>query len=564
MSQRSGADALVRALGEGGVRCVFGIPGTQTVQLFESLRRRRMRTVLATSEMGAAFMAGGWARATGEPGVLITIPGPGFTWALTGLAEAKLDSIPLVHVTIAPAHSPGRRFGQQEIDQRAIAGALVKGIIEPKEAGEIAPAVVEALRLAQTGEPGPVLLQVGAEALEGIATDSRSTLPRLESSAPPPAFDAVRDRLARAERPLLFVGQGALGHSEQLQTLAEALPAPVLTTPSARGVLSEDHRSALGFDGLGGDLAQLNILLDCCDLVLVLGAKLGHNGTCGFGLRLNKDKLVHLDASVEVLGANYPASLAIVGDVGAALSVLVENSYSQSRWTLPEIAGWRERLMPRDGAALEPRIGDGGFFEAFRNALPAKAIVVLDSGQHQILARRHFRVRSARGLLIPADLQSMGFGVPTAIGAALAAPDRPVVALVGDGGFGMTGLELLTAVREKLTLVVLVFADGQLGQIRLQQLAEYGVSHAVKLQNPEFALLAEALGIRYVLAEEHFEAVLRSAFMAPGITLIEVSVGDGPGLRRVAAAARLREGVRKVASPTLLGFLRRLRGRRDR
>ncbi|MGQ0702394.1 MAG: thiamine pyrophosphate-binding protein [Gemmatimonadales bacterium] len=567
MSSAGSAEILVAALKDAGVRCVFGIPGTQTVDLFEALRRARLRTVLATSEQGAAFMAGGWARVTGQPGVVLTIPGPGFTWALTGVAEARLDSIPLLHITMMPPRG-ARRFQLQELDQRAIAAPLVKGVIEPSDAAAVRDSVAEALRLCTTGEPGPVLLQLpNPPTSERQAPSAESRAP---SAEPPGSLQTLRARMAAARRPLLFAGQGALGNPEALRSFAEGLPAPVLTTPSARGVLPEDHPMALGFDGLGGDVEQLNSLLDSCDLILVLGAKLSHNGTSGYQLRLPRERLVHIDASPAVLGANYPASLEIVGDVPAVLGQLTSHllpltSHREGTdWTPQAVADWRARFRSALRVVPEPRVAGTpdrspkAFFEELRRALPREAILVLDSGLHQVLARRYFPVLEPRSLLFPSDLQSMGFGIPTAVGAKLAAPARPVVALVGDGGFAMTGLELLSGARERLDLTVLVFSDGQLGQIRAQQLAEYGAAHAVALHNPDFGLFAGAVGAGYSVADENIGTLVQDAVRRGGLSLIEVPVGDSPRLRLAAVRARSRASVRQMLGARMSAWIRRV------
>jgi acetolactate synthase-1/2/3 large subunit len=558
----TGADRLVAALQAGGAQAIFGIPGTQTVPLFEALRRSSMRTVLSTSELGAAFMAGGWARVTGRPGVLVTIPGPGFTWALTGLAEAWLDSVPLLHITGAPPDTAGRRFRQQELEQAAIVRPMVKAVLHARTADELSSQAHEGLRLACAGEPGPVVLECSTAALtaEGSSED-----PFLDSASPPVADLAeLSSRLRAARRPMLFVGQGVAHCGARFSRVAAALGAPVVTTAAARGVLPEDDPLAMGFDGLRSDPSALNQLFQATDLVLVIGAKLGHNGTCGYQLQFPRDRLVQVDASSAVLEANYPASMAIRADADAVLDALEAQGVRRSAWLPEELAGWRERLRRQAAHPPEPRIGGGNaatFFAGLRQALPRDAILVLDSGLHQILARRHFEVLAPQGLLLPTDLQSMGFGIPTAVGARLGMPGRPVVALVGDGGFAMTGLELLTAVREGLSLIAVVLVDGQLGQIRMQQIRDYGATHAVTLQNPDFSLLAAAIGATYSLVDEDIGPVVRDALARSGVTLIEVPVGDSPAMRRAATMARVRQGGRRLFGPGVIRFLKRLLGR---
>jgi acetolactate synthase-1/2/3 large subunit len=562
VSPRTGADLLVASLADQGVRCVCGIPGTQTVPLFEALRKSAIRTVLTTSELSAAFVAGAMGRLTGRPGVVLTIPGPGFTWALTGIAEALLDSAPLLWIAAGPPQVPGdRRFRQQELDQTALAGPLVKAVFEVQDAAEIESLTPAALRRCGEGEPGPVLLQIG----QGVLGQAPLHGPAPAGSPPPPRgpdLAPLADRLRRARRPLLLFGQGAQRWADQAVALAERLNAPVLTTPSGRGVIPEDHPLALGFDGLAHAVGPANELIRRADLILVLGAKLGHNGTAGFGLDLPHDRLVHVDASPAVAGANYPASLVLVDSLETVLPALRSLDLARTEWSAAELAGWRSRIREARHPLVEPRVGGSegqdarSFFASLQRALPRDAILVLDSGLHQILARRYCSVVAPGGLLFPSDLQSMGFGIPAAIGARLAAPDRPVVALVGDGGFGMTGFEIGTAVRERLDLVVLVYADGELGQIRRQQLADYGASYAVRLPALDLELVAWALGARYRPAGGDVGAAVAAALGEGGVTLIEVPVGDTLRLRAGAAATRVKRALAETAAGT---WLRRLR-----
>jgi acetolactate synthase-1/2/3 large subunit len=567
MKWQTGASRVVEALQQGGVRCVFGLPGTQMVELFEALRQSGLRTVIATNELSAAFMAGGWARVTGEPGVLLTISGPGFTWALTGIAEARLDSVPLLHITGTPSAAPnGRHVRQQELAQASIAAPLVKGVIEADLYSDPGAAVFDALLLARSGEPGPVLLQVSSTTLRRELGD---TPPGIASSSLVEAerFAEVCARLSGARRPIFIAGQGTHRYADHLRALVDRVNAPLLTTPSARGVLPEDHPLNFGFDPFAGSVRDVNELLESSDLVLAIGCKLGHSDTNGFEFRLPADRLVHLDASADVIGANYPASLGVVGDAGALMEALLSSEPPTSAWTKHELATWRVRVTAPNSGSPEPRIagtrlGDArSFFESLRRVLAPDAILVLDSGLHQILARRYYRVLAPFGLIMPTDLQSMGFAIPTAIGARMAMPNRAVLALVGDGGFTMTALELLSAAREGIALVVIVFVDGAFGQIRMQQLASYGISHGVLLQNPDISLLAAAVGARHEIVadgEVGVERIVRAALEYSGVTVIEVAVGDSVAIRRTAAVARAREGARRIAGPRVVRFLTKL------
>jgi acetolactate synthase-1/2/3 large subunit len=554
----TGAEALVRALERLEVRHVFGLPGTQNVALFEALRGARLRTVVPTHELAAAFMAGAYHRASGRPGILVSIPGPGFAYTLAGLAEARLDSAALVHITGAPPPGPGNHFRLQELKQAAIAGPLVKGLVLVERPEDVGEAVVRAHATALAGEPGPVMVKVADSAwgplVSGSAQAPAAEMPPVDAPDP----EAVLARLRAARRVVLLAGQGAQGAPGPLVALAERLGAPVVTTASGRGVVPEDHALAMGYDTQRGTLAALNELLAAAELVLVLGCKLGHNGTAGFALRLPSDRTVQVDASSEVLGANYSVAASVAMPVEAFLDLAGREDLAGGGWTEVEVAGWKERLGGLAGSPVEPRIAGrppAEFFRALRSALPRDAILVTDSGLHQVLARRYCDVLAPRGLLSPSDFQAMGFGLPSAIGAKLAAPERPVVALLGDGGFAMSGLELATAVREGVDLVAIVFRDGYLGQIRFQQLSEYGRSHGTTVASLDYDAFATATGARYARVEDDVGDAVRRA-SAGGVCLLEVPVGDSAALFARTLKAVAKTSARRVLPRGVHSILR--------
>ena len=534
----TGAERLCRALETLGVETVFGLPGTQNVALFEALRKSRLRTIVATHELGASFMANGYARASGRPGVLLTIPGPGFTYALTGLAEAFLDSVPVLSIVGGPAEAPGRRFQLQALDQRAVVAPLVKRVFDLESADGIEATLVEAHAVCQAGEPGPVVVQVSPRILpeEGAA-------PSAVSGAQPsraPSVDEIALRLSGARRVVLYVGQGANGAASELLKLVETLRAPLVTTTSGRGVVPESHPWVLCFDR--GSVQVLNELVESADLVLALGCKFSHNGAHGFRLRLAPDRLIHVDASEAVLGANYDASLTLAADVPSVITALLDRCLSLGRsvgsgFAEEEVDQWKRRITDAAPRGEETTIRGArpasieGFFAALRRAMPAESCLVLDSGRHQMMARRYFRVLRPRGLILPTDLQAMGFALPAAIGARLAREDRPVVALLGDGGFAMSGLELLTAVRERIPLTVIVFNDGLYSAISRQQLGAYGHLHGTELQNPDFRRFAESVGARYVRLAGDVETNLSRVIGGSEVWIVEVMLRESMGVR---------------------------------
>ena len=568
-----GSEVVCRTLRECGVRCVFGVPGSQTVGLFEALRRSPVRTVLTTQELSAAFMANGYYRASGEVAAVVTIPGRGFAYALGGIGEAGHDSAALVHITVLPGRSPRERYQLQCIEQAAMARAVVKRVLDVHRVEEIAAAVAEATAVARDGEPGPVLIQVGAEALASAAEAADGPAAALRPVAvDPEALGRVLDRLASARRPVILAGQGAAGAARELREVVEHCSIPVLTTPSGRGVLPEDHPFALPTEPERAGVGVVNALLDEADLILALGCKLSHNGTFGFALRLPCERLIRVNTCIGWPADHYPAALDVQASVEGLLSHLLAvpgpRCGMASTWSPAEVDRWRDRLRAaRPDGLPEPAlrgVADGapaGLFRALRRALPRDGIVVTDTGLHQVLARRHFDVLSPRGLILPSDFQAMGFGVPAAIGAALAAPQRPVVAVVGDGGLLASGTELVTAVRERLPLVVIVFHDGFLNQIRLRQFAGSGRAHAVELSELDLAAYSSALGLGYVAVGRDAEADLRAALASGRATLVEVRVGDSPAVWALHGAGLARSAGHRLLGPGLVGRLKRLLGR---
>ena len=329
----NGAAHLCAALELHDVKHVFGVPGSQNLALFEALRKSRIRCVLTTNELAAGFMANGYYRASGRLAPLVTIGGPGFTWALTAVAEALQDSVALLHIV---GRTPGsdHRLHLQAIDQRAIATPLVKGTIRIDEPQDIAPELSKAVRLALEGEPGPVLVEWTAHALEGAASSAAASEPPVSRAAVGADAEEIAERLAQAKRPLLLVGQGAVGAAVLVRELAERLCAPVFSTASGRGILPEDHALALRFDGERGNVATMNELLAISDLVLVLGCKLGFSGTMGFQLKLPSDRIVRVDASADVLNATCAAKTTFVERV---------EFVPRARCARIRAAPWRER-----------------------------------------------------------------------------------------------------------------------------------------------------------------------------------------------------------------------------
>lgn len=568
-SKLDGGSIVCATLERLGVDTIFGVPGSENLSIFEALRQSSLRTVLATNEMAATFMANGYFRASGKVAAVTTIHGPGFTYALTGLAEAAHDSAALLHITAVLQNRPRREFQLQRIDQETIAAPIVKEYYKVRDASLIRKTMTDAYARSVTGEPGPVVIEIDYSALRNKADFSTDDpIPVADKISPKykPLNDVV-ELLAGSGKVTILAGQGASDAPEQLRNLAEFLNAPVVTTSSGRGVLPEDHRLSFDVDFSVGYIKQVNKLVEQSDLILALGCKFSHNGSSGFELHLPPEKLIHVDSSTEVLSANYPARLLIEADVGLFLDDLWEQRHQfEDRppgFKEADLKKWKASLQiaKLKGVYCEPKIKEAKdvnwsrFFEILTATLPETACVVTDTGFHQTLVRNYIRIKSARGLVMPSDFQSMGFGIPAAIGAKISSPEREVAAIVGDGCFAISGMELITAVRENLDLTVIVFNDGNLGSIRLMQIARFGHEYSVNLHNPDYAKFAESLGATYFLFRDNPKAVLEKCLQTSGVKLLEVRLKDSLKMKGLPGKSIIR---RNIKESFLYGIIKKL------
>jgi acetolactate synthase-1/2/3 large subunit len=565
----NGAELACKMLAAQGVRHVFGLPGTQNVHLYEALRRSGLRAVVAADEGGAAFMAGAYARATGRAGVVTTIPGPGFLYALAGIAEAAHDSAPLVWITQRPQDT-GQAFQLQRIDHAAIAGPLVKRRFFVEAVAQIGPTLQQALATAEADEPGPVLVEIASRVLEADAPEEGGTT-GAGSTSVQPDIEQAWPLLASARRPVLIVGQGAQGGAGAVRALAHRWQVPVVSTSSGRGVLDDTDPLTCVHDFSTGPGAALPDLLQRADLVLALGCKFTHNGSGGGRLDLPQHKLVRVDASAEVLASNYPARLAVRSRVEDWLARLPLDRLEPSAWAPEELHELRHRFEAERRVPIpyEPRIVGAGdtripaLFDALDAAAGVRAVYVTDAGLHQALTRRYVTVRRPRGLLCPSDFQSMGFGLPGGIGAALAGADAGdcVIACIGDAGLLLSAGDLFTAVREDVDLVVLVFSDGTMNLIRRQQVTAFGQESGVHVHALDHAALCAAAGCSYFPVEGALDVLVQRVVATRGVRLVELRLEDAPTLQRARLQAVVRERVRPYVPDGFWRVLKRALGR---
>lgn len=500
----TGGDIVVRALEDEGVPFTFGIPGTHNIELYDSLANAEsVRAILVTDEQSASFMADGVSRSSGKLGVVNLVPGAGLTHALSGIAEAFMDGIPLLVLSCGMRRDLPMAYQLHDVDQLAIARPVTKAQFHPRTGSEIYSTIRHACRLALAAPAGPVIVEIPVDHyLSRHHPAFDAPLPPLP---PPPAasagqLDELRKLILASRRPLLYLGLGAAGAAADLVTLAERLDAPVATTIQGKGVFPESHPLWLwcGFGAAAPGFAQK--IAAGCDLTIAIGCRFAEVGTGSYGI-VPPGKLVHVDVDPSVPGRNFPAELKIAADAGAFVCASLKDLPPRTpdaalRAAIREgqVEVLADGKKPGDTSRVSPVL----LLQSLQNALGPDAIYTTDSGNGTFLAMEWLRLDRPRSFLAPVDYSCMGYSVPAALGAALACPGRPVAALPGDGAFLMTGLELLTAAHLRLPVMVFVLHDRELAQIAQFQQTALSQKSCSELPNFDLSALCRAVGVDYL------------------------------------------------------------------
>jgi acetolactate synthase-1/2/3 large subunit len=533
-STRTGGEWVVAALAAEGVRHVFGIPGVHNLAIYDALLRQdRIVHVLARHEQGAGFMADGYARASGQPGVVVVTTGPGATNALTPLVEAHAGSQPvLLLMSDVPSAVVGQDMGAlHEVPNQIECFRPVSRWADGLRGGaEIPGAVQGAFHLFRTGRPGPVALSIPTDLLTA-AVAARLTPPG-EGRRPPCDVGLVEEaarHLGRARRPLVVAGGGviAAGATAELQAVARRLRAPVITSVMGRGAIPETDPLWLGV--LPNQRAT-KAALEAADVILAVGCRFAHRSTRGLLLNLEfrpDQALIQLDLDPRTIGRMHRPALGIVGDARDGLAGLLEALTPEAvvgEWDWAALGRAREARSPRYTAVVD------GLLRALRAALPADGIVVGDQTGLNYWMEWHLPILAPRTFLYPIGSATLGYGVPAAIGAKVACPDRAVVAVVGDGGLLFTVQELATAAKYRLPVVFVVMNDQDYGAIRYLQTRLYGRTGEHALTGPDVLALARAFGVEAYHAPDPdgLRTALDKALAQPGPTLIEVPLAVEP------------------------------------
>ena len=502
-TRMSGAEVVVRALEDERVPFAFGIPGAQNLALYDVLATSSMvRPILVTDEQCASFMADGAWRASGRLCCVNLVPGAGLTHALSGIAEAFMDGIPMLVLSSAVRSDLGKAFQLHDIDQLALACPITKAQFHVSHAADLYDTVRRACHLSRTAPAGPVMVEVPANLLtfhhEQHIGDWHAPAATPHQPSPEGLAEAIR-MISASRRPLLYLGIGAAGAGRSLASLAEKLEAPICTTIQGKGIVPESHPLFL-WCGFGPTAPPfVRAIADDCDLTIAIGCRFGEVATGSYGLK-PPGALIHVDIDSCVFGKNYPATLAIEADAAALVSALRERLTERAIDTDMRAAilagheGVRAEWMKAsdDGPVSPPQL-----LSALQKSFGEKAIFVADSGNGLFEAMESLRLEHPRSFLAPVDFSCMGYAVPAAIGAALAAPDRPVVALEGDGALLMTGLELVTASQLEVPVVVVVLRDRHLAQITQFQKTAFVRTPSSTLADFNLKTLCDAIRVTH-------------------------------------------------------------------
>ncbi|WP_421225433.1 acetolactate synthase 2 catalytic subunit [Aeromonas jandaei] len=525
----NGAQFLVQALKKQGVTQVFGYPGGAIMPVYDALYDGGLAHQLCRHEQGAAMAAVGYARASGQVGVCIATSGPGATNLVTGLAEALLDSVPLVAIS---GQVPCAAIGTdafQEVDVLGMSLSCTKHSFMVTDAADLGRVLAEAFAIATEGRPGPVLIDLPKD-VQLAAVPPQSPLFAVEEpeALNPSELTAARTLLAAAERPVLYVGGGVgmANAEQQLRDFAAATGMPAVTTLKGIGALDPDSPVYLGMLGMHGTKAA-NYAVQQCDLLVVVGARFDDRVTGKLEEFAPEAKVIHLDVDAAEFGKRRAAEVGITTDLKQVLPRLA--------MTL-EIAPWREHCaaMAREYAFRYDHPGQAIYAPALLKQLSAKlpesSVVACDVGQHQMWVAQHMRFTSPRNHLSSAGLGTMGFGLPAAIGAKMSRPEDEVVLVSGDGSFMMNVQELGTIRRAQLKVKMVLLDNQRLGMVRQwQELFFDGrYSETILSDNPDFVALAAAFGIpgETITCKEQIAGALDRLLASEGAYLLHVAISE--------------------------------------
>ncbi len=534
----TGARALMSAMEKEGVRQVFGLPGGANLPMYDEFARCDIRHILVRHEQSAAHMADGFGRVSRKPGVCFATSGPGATNILTGIATAQADSAPMVAVTGQVPVAMIGRDAFQESDIIGMANPVVKYAFQPRDPADVPQSVRKGFFIAETGRPGPVLIDIPKDVQQNEADMVFPDEFRIRGYHPwtdPDVTNVERAiiMLLDAERPVILAGGGVIISAAfaELQATAELLMIPVVTTFKGKGAFPENHPLSLGPIGMHGH-AEANRIIDQADCVLAIGTRFSDRSVGTFEDFERQRKIIHIDVDPSEIGKNQTTSLSVVGDVRASLRIMLRLLQKKPRLT--EKTAWLKKAKEtksywKENLKIHPgEMGAAKILRKLRELLPADSIVTTEVGQHQMWASLFFDVIRPGTFFSSTGLGTMGWGFPAAIGAKVAKPGVHVVDIAGDGSFNMTENSLATAVLEDIPVIVFLINNSSLGMVAQWQRTFYqrrmiGVDQG---QCPDYVKLAESYGAQGIRAQSmaELDRAIKTALASDVVTVIDIPI----------------------------------------
>ncbi|MEM1792185.1 MAG: biosynthetic-type acetolactate synthase large subunit [Nitrososphaerota archaeon] len=548
------ADVLVKTMESKGVDVIFGIPGGSILPFYDALYDSNIRTILMRHEQQAAHAAEGYARVKGRPGVAVATSGPGATNLVTGIVNAMMDSQPVIAITGQVTRDSLGTDAFQETDITGILLPVTKYAITVKDPSKLAQAFIDSYYVAITGRPGPVLIDVPRDVLQADVEPSWKDEPSLmkyaldsiawQTQEPNPELvSKAAEILMNAEKPVIIAGGGVIisNATEELTKLAEYLMAPVVVTTPGLGSIPSDHPLMLGVIGMHGRI-EANMALVESDAILAVGIRFSDRSVGRFDELQKGRKIIHIDIDASELGKNVVPTVSIVGDAKRALSELYACIASriarkETRPFIQRLKAIGERFEEFMNNHGEPnRITSWRALKVIREELPRNAIVTTGVGQHQMWVQLCFKVFEPRTLLTSCGLGTMGFGLPAAVGAKVAAPDRTVACIDGDGSFVMTCQSLIPMAQYDIPVICIIFNNKVLGMIRQWQDLFYQKRYKDECleiylkrrasRNVDYVKLAESMGVEGAVAEslDDLRMLLRRAIRSGQALVIDLPI----------------------------------------
>lgn len=538
----TGAEAMMRSLEAEGVDVIFGYPGGAIMPTYDALydHRDTLHHILVRHEQGAVHAAQGYARVSGRVGVAIATSGPGAMNTITGIADAMIDSTPMVVICGQVGAAMLGTDAFQEVDVIGVTQPITKWAFQIRKAEDVAWAVSRAFYIARSGRPGPVVLDFAKNAQTGMVDYEPAKVDFIRSyrPVPVPTDDTVRqaaDMINNSARPLVLVGQGVeLGNArEELRRFLEKGDLPAGCTMLGLSALPSDHPLNMGMLGMHGNLAP-NVMTNRCDLLIAVGMRFDDRVTGNLDTYARQAKVIHFDIDPSEINKNVPADLAVVGDCKQTLSRVTALMEQRTH------GDWRDAFRPyreeETKRVIEPAIhpADGPLLmgevvRAVSEATEHKAVLVTDVGQNQMFGCRYFRYSESRSVVTSGGCGTMGFGLPAAIGATFGAPGRTVCLFTGDGGLQMTIQELGTIMEQKAPVKIVLLNNNFLGNVRQWQYMFFRKRYSfTPMLNPDYERIASAYGIpaRTVTEREALADGIREMLATDGPFLLQCAVKE--------------------------------------